>query len=88
MEQRLLTEAMQAWPCQIQVVSPDRAAEPKDAVCYGIFAAQLYAGLYLAIGDTFLPGGNVWAIIIVWAAALVGGYIATLVRPLPCMCVD
>ena len=41
------------------------------------------AGLYLAIGKTFLPNGNVWAIIVVWFCATIGGYLATLVRTPP-----
>ena len=53
----------------------------KNAIGYGVFAAQLYAGLYLAIGKTFLPGGNCWVIVIVWAGALLGGYVVTLANP-------
>ena len=40
------------------------------------------AGLYLCIGDPFLPGhgGSAWAILVVWVAAEIGTLLAEAVR--------
>lgn len=40
------------------------------------------AGLYLRIGDPFLPGkqGSAWAILVVWVGGHVGAFLAELVR--------
>jgi hypothetical protein len=38
-------------------------------------------GCYLAIGDTFLPpDGKCWAVVLIWCAAHVGGYLITKVN--------
>lgn len=41
-----------------------------------------FAGLYLCIGDPFLPGqqGSAWAILIVWLGGHIGAFLAELVR--------
>lgn len=45
------------------------------------------AGLYLCIGDPFLPGdgGSAWAIMVVWAAAQIGTLLAEAVRDEECL---
>jgi hypothetical protein len=42
---------------------------------------QFIAGLYLCIGDPFLPGsqGSAWAILVVWIGGHVGAFLAELV---------
>ena len=58
----------------------------------------LAAGLYLCIGDPFLPGkdGSAWAIVIIWIGGHVGAFLAELVSAvnhlmtdfLPCCCLS
>ena len=45
----------------------------------------ILAGLYLCIGKPFLPGhhGSAFAIIVVWVAAMIGSFLAEVVR-VPC----
>ena len=50
-------------------------------------AATERAGLYLLVGEPFHPGhrGSAWAIMVIWAAAHIGAFLAELVRPAPPM---
>ncbi len=51
-----------------------KAVRPRCGVPLGV-------GLYLSIGDAFLPTGPAWAILIVWLASNIGGFLSELVCP-------
>lgn len=63
-----------------------------DAVGILCIFLLLYAGLFLAIGDTFLPGdqGAAWAVLIVWLGGHIGAFLSELVgipAPIGMICV-
>lgn len=63
-----------------------------DAVGILCIFLLLYAGLYLVIGDTFLPGdqGAAWAVLIVWLGGHIGAFLSELVSipaPIGMICV-
>ncbi|KAK9810538.1 hypothetical protein WJX72_012364 [[Myrmecia] bisecta] len=54
-----------------------KPAEAWDTASVVILVGLLYAGLYLAIGQPFLPEGPAWAVLLIWAVASAGGWLVT-----------
>lgn len=65
-----------------QCVTNITVADLLEALSYLALLLVLYAGLYLCIGDPFLPGkqGSAWAILIIWVGGHIGAFLAELIN--------